>query len=72
MYLYMCVCIQFTNYTYMYITGCADRAVPCGDNCTCIDIEHTHRCNCSERLGAGGDSISVDPRKYLRIFNKIF
>jgi len=43
--------------------GCAARPFPCDEGCTCVDIEHTHKCDCPVTLGVVGDG-SVPARKY--------
>ncbi|KAF6031452.1 hypothetical protein EB796_010225 [Bugula neritina] len=33
--------------------SCAARPFPCDEGCTCVDIEHTHKCDCPVTLGRG-------------------
>ncbi|KAF6016907.1 hypothetical protein EB796_024775 [Bugula neritina] len=35
--------------------SCAARPFPCDEGCTCVDIEHTHKCDCPVTLGVVGD-----------------
>lgn len=45
--------------------NCADHDSPCDDECTCVDMEYTHRCDCPYEAGAMFKPDTVEFRKSL-------